>query len=131
MSGTPRDNSFIGKSLQQLTTSIQGLIRSEFRLATLEVKENVVSMGIGGGLVAVGALMGVYAFGLLLISIVKMLEAFLPDWLAALLMSVVVAGIGSALVMAGRGRIKDASLAPTETFASLKDDVEVAVDRVR
>src|SRR3712207_1768493 len=92
MTAPPRANSFVSTMLQQLTTSVQSLIRSEIRLATEEVKENGASMGIGGGMVAAGGLLGVYAVGLLLKSIVELLEEILPDWLAALVVGVAVGG---------------------------------------
>jgi hypothetical protein len=52
-------------------------------------------------------------------------------WLAALIVGLVVIGIGYALIQRGRSQLEAASIAPTRTIETLKDDAEWAKDQTR
>ncbi|MDQ3701733.1 MAG: phage holin family protein, partial [Chloroflexota bacterium] len=56
--------------------------------------------------------------------------AALDVWLAALIVGVVVAVIGYALVQRGLSALKRESLAPREAVESLKEDAQWAKDQV-
>lgn len=120
-----RNTSFVANMLRQTVGDIRGLISAEIRLATTEVKENAMTMGKGGGMVAAGGLLGLYALGLLLLGIVDLLEAILPKWLASVIVGMVVGALGGGLAIAGRQRIKDAHLVPQQPASSLAEAVEV------
>jgi Mg2+/citrate symporter len=99
------------------------------QLAKTEVSDDAKRLGAGGGLLAAGALLGLYAFGMLLNAVVEMLEEVMPDWLAALTLSIALGVLGGALAMAGQKRIKNVDIVPRETLASLREDVEVVDPR--
>ncbi len=57
-------------------------------------------------------------------------EAGLPWWLSALIVGLVVAGVGYALVARARTALKQADLAPRQTVETLKDDREWAKEQI-
>lgn len=134
-SGTP-DATFDGSGsiadlLQGIIGNVQGIIRSEVRLAKAEVKEEATSAGNAAGLLAVGAVLGLYAVGLLLLTCVYALNGPLPDWAAALIVFAVVAAGAAVLVMLGLERIKHVNPKPEQTIDSIKEDVQWVKQQTR
>ena len=62
--------------------------------------------------------------------IVALGEAGLPWWLSALLVGVVVAGVGAALVARARTALQQTDLTPRQTVETLKEDREWAKDQI-
>ena len=82
-------------------------------------------------MLAAGTLLGVYALGLLLMTIVWLLATQMSNWLAALIVTVVVAAVAATLVMLGRSRLEEVDLKPERTVESLKEDVEWVKQQTR
>ena len=78
-----------------------------------------------GGLVAYAGVLALLAAGVL-----GLAAAGLQPWLAALLVGIVVAVIGYALVQRGLSALKRESLAPRQTVETLKEDAQWAKDQV-
>jgi uncharacterized membrane protein YqjE len=116
--------SSIAELLQDIVSNVQGIIRSEVQLAKTEVKEEAAEAGRAAGILAAGAILGVYALGLLLLAFVYLLTGPLPDWAAALIVFAVVATVAAILVMVGRDRIKGVNPKPEQTIDSIKEDVQ-------
>jgi uncharacterized membrane protein YqjE len=117
--------------LQEIVSNVQGIIRSEVHLAKTEMKEEATAAGKAGGMLAAGVVLGIYALGLFLLTIVYALTGPLPDWLAALIVFVVVATIAGVLVKLGLDRMKQVSPAPEQTIDSIKEDVQWVKHQVR
>jgi len=117
--------------LQNIVGNIQGIIRSEVRLAKAEVTEDATAMGKAAGVLAVGAVLGIYALGILLLFAVYALEGPLPDWLAALIVGLVVAAVAGILVKIGLQRIKSVNPAPDKTIDSVKEDIQWVKQQTR
>jgi cbb3-type cytochrome oxidase subunit 3 len=62
--------------------------------------------------------------------VILVLAIFLPEWLAALLVGVVLAGIAYLLVKQGKERVAEAGKpVPEQTIETVKEDVEWAKTR--
>ena len=121
----------IAELLQGIVGNVQGIIRSEVRLAKAEVREEATTAGKAAGMLAAGAVLALYAVGLLLLTFVYALNGPLPDWLAALLVFAVVAIGAGVLVKMGLERIKHVSPKPEQTIDSIKEDVQWVKQQTR
>lgn len=120
-----RDDRSLGELFAELARETSTLVRQEVQLARDEVSQQVARVGRNiGALVAGGAV--VYAGFLAIIAAVILLlgDLGLPWWLAALLVGVVVAGIGGALVARAITALKQTDLVPHQTVETLREDQE-------
>lgn len=129
--GPASDTSSLAGLLQEIVGNIQNIIRSEVRLAKAEVREDVTSLGKAAGILVAGAVLGVYALGVLLLFLVYLLDEVMKDWLAALVVALVVAAIAGVLVKLGLNRIKSVNPAPEQTIDSIKEDVQWVKQQTR
>jgi len=107
-----------------LVGNLQDLMRGELRLAKQEIKEEAKTAGVGAGLLAGAgalALVGLIFIGL---TLTYGLDAYMPDWAAALVVALVFLAIGGALFMVGKKRLQQVDPIPRQTMESLKEDTE-------
>ena len=117
-----RQDRSLGELLGDLTQEITTLVRQEITLARVEMSDKAANIGKQVGLLAIGgalAYSGVLAIVAALVIILA--HAGLPWWASALIVGVVVAGIGGMLVKKGLDAIKGQDLVPRQTIESLKD----------
>jgi uncharacterized membrane protein YqjE len=112
----------IGDLFTNLSQNFSTLVRDEIRLAQVEMKEKgkkavsgIVSLAIGGFIAYAG-------FLVLLAAAVVGLSYYMWVWLAALIVGVVVALIGTVMLVSGLGRLRDIDPAPQQTIETLKED---------
>jgi hypothetical protein len=74
--------------LDSIVGNVQTIIRSEIQLAKTEVKEETTKAARATGILAAGSLLGVYAGGFLLLTVVRALENVTAPWLASLIVAV-------------------------------------------
>jgi uncharacterized membrane protein YqjE len=121
----------IKQILQDILTNMQEIIRNEVRLARTEIGEEMSkalrALAILGG----GMFLAVYALGFLLLSAVYALAAVLPDWLAPLLVGLLVAVGAAILIMVGRNRLAEVNAKPEKTIQSVKEDVQWVKDQTK
>lgn len=92
--------------LRQLLSELSTLIHQEIALATAEFIQSLVVFRAAAVVLACGA-MALFAGCLLLLAVAVLgLATLLPPWLAALLVAVVVLGIGFGLLHSGRGKLQ-------------------------
>ncbi len=117
----------IGALLRELAEGSATIVRDEVRLARLEVGSLLRALGVGTGLVASGGVL-LLVGGLALLTGVIMLagDQWLGDeyWLAALIVTVLLAALTWWLVAKGRSALTPQRLAPDQTVATLKEDKE-------
>jgi len=112
----------LGELLAELTQEITTLVRQEITLARVEMTDKAANVGKQLGMLAAGgalAYSGVLAIVAALIILVA--QAGLPLWASALIVGVVVAGVGGFLVKKGIDAIKSQDLVPRQTLETLKD----------
>lgn len=131
-----------GRSLPELlgslATDISGLFRKEIELAKAEAGEKVdVVLGAAQKL-AIGAVLGIGAVGVLLAAIVSGLaaifvgmgmEATLANSLSALIVAVVFGGIGWSLIQGALAAMKAEKLNMARTVHSLSRDAQVVTEK--
>ena len=87
----------LGALVNQLTTEVPELIRSEIRLAQAEMAEKGKRAGIGIGMFSGAGLLAFFGFGTLLATAILALALVMDAWLAALIVTVVLF-IGAAVL---------------------------------
>lgn len=120
----PGQEPTLGALVNQLTTQVPELIRSEVRLAQAEVSEKGKRAGMGIGMFSVAGLLGFFALATLIATAVLGLAEALAPWLAALIVAVVLlAGAGIAGVV-GKKKVSQAGPAkPERALEGIKDDI--------
>jgi uncharacterized membrane protein YqjE len=117
--------------LQDIVGNIQEIIRSEFRLAKAEIKEEA-SKAYGPATVwLVGVAVGLYALGFLLFTGVMALATVMATWLAALVVGAGLAATSVALISVGTARLKKVRTVPERTIESIKENVQWTKDQIK
>src|SRR5690606_26219395 len=93
-------------------------------LAKAEIKEEISAATRASAMLAAGVVLGLYAFGMLLFTVVWALDTVLDLWLSALIVTAVMAVIAGILVAVGRSRLKQVQPKPEETIESMRENVE-------
>jgi hypothetical protein len=126
-----REDRSLGELFGQLTRDISALARQEVTLAKTEMSQKAAQAGKDVGFLAVGGAVAYAGFLAILAAIVIVLASFLPWWLSALIVGVVVAGIGYFLIQKGRENLSNLNPAPEQTIETLKEDREWAKEQMR
>jgi Putative Actinobacterial Holin-X, holin superfamily III len=102
-------NGGVGAAAKQVAEHASALARLEAELAGLELKRKVASLGIGIGLAATGAVLGVFALGFALATVAAALATFLSTWLALLIVTGGLVLLAGLCAMIGLGAIRKGS----------------------
>ena len=112
------------KTLANQTTS---LVRQEIDLAKAEFSEKGKKAGQGAGMFGGAGVIGFLALAALTAAAILGLATALPDWLAALIVGLVYAGVAGVLALQGRNKVQEAGPpVPEQTVETVKEDVEWA-----
>ena len=114
----------IGELFTELANETGTLIRQEMALATTEMTGKLTRAGKNAGMIAAGGMVGFAAFLTLLAAIVAGLSYFMPVWLSALIVAVVVGAVAFYLISSSLAALKQTNLAPDETVTTLKEDAQ-------
>jgi len=107
--------------LHDIVANVQDIVRSELRLASVEIRQELAKAASAGKVAAAGGVLALFAFALLLLAAVYALALVMPPWLAALTVGIVLAIAGSILISAGSKRLKLIHLKPEKTVASIRE----------
>jgi len=111
--------------VQHASEQITRLVRDEIALAKAELTEKGKHAGVGVGLFGGGGVLALYGVGALFATLIIVLDLFLPLWLAALIVTVVLFAVAGILALLGKKQVtKAVPPEPTEAVASLKADVD-------
>src|SRR4051794_9379854 len=102
----------IGDLFSELANETGTLIRQEISLAQAEMTGKLTRAGKNAAFVAAGGVVGFAAFLTLLAAIVAGLSYFMPVWLSALIVALVVGGIAFYMVSSALEALKRSNLAP-------------------
>ena len=120
----------LGDLVKQLGTQTSTLVRQEIDLAKAELSEKGRVAGKGAGLLGGAAVVGLMAAGALTATLILALSEAIDAWLAALIVTVVMAALAAVLAIQGRNRIRAATPpVPEQTVETVKEDVEWAKTR--
>jgi len=119
-----QDDRSLGELFGDLARDTGTLVRQEVDLAKAEMTRTATRVGKDlGFLVAGGAVAYAGFLGILAAIAIGLGQLGVPWWLAALLVGLVVAGVGGILVQRGLTALRQEDLAPQQTIATLKEDV--------
>jgi len=113
----------LGELFGDLSRETSTLVRQEVTLAKTELTQTASKVGKDIGFLVVGGTVAYAGVLVLLAAAVLLLAIVLPAWLAALIVGLVVAGIGYGLVRRGLAALKSVDMAPRQTIETLKEDV--------
>jgi uncharacterized membrane protein len=120
----------IGELLRDLANDSTRLVRDELALAKTEAQEKVSQVGSAVAMMAIGAVLAIPALVLILQAVVTVLSNFMWDWVAMLLVGIVIALVGYLLVRKGQNDLSAGRLAPERTAANLRRDVRLVQEKV-
>lgn len=140
-SGYPQQDGYtIPSLLKELRDNILHLFRQEIALAREETSENLrrvskqgIAMAIGGAVAFLGAiilLMGVASATAVLLREMG-LAAEHAVWVGPLVVGLVVAVIGFAMLMGAKNRLKNTNLVPKRSVETLKEDSHWAKEKLQ
>ena len=108
---------------QEILTHTTEIIRSEVRLARVEVREDITQASKASVYLVIGAVFAFHALGFILLGAVYALGTRLALWLSAVIVGVTAAVVAAAFLQVGRTKIKQTSLKPDKTLRSLQENV--------
>ena len=114
MATEPRESRSVPELLADLMRETTELFRTEGRLIRAEMSDKITQVQIGGGSIAAGAM-----------------GELIGDAWAALLVGVVIALIGAALLMKGRRDLSPENLTPDRTSRQLRQDGKLVKEQTR
>jgi uncharacterized membrane protein YqjE len=117
--------------LQDIVANIQEIVRSEFRLAKVEIHEETTKAVRSSIPLVIGVLLSLYALGFILLAVVHALSLVVDAWLAALIVGFGVLVISMILVSVGRKRFKQVKVVPEKTVVTVKENVQWAKHQIR
>jgi len=126
-----REERSLGELFADLARETSILVRQEVTLARTEMTQKVTQVGRDGGAVGIGGAIAYAGFLAIVAALILGLGQVLPLWLSALIVGLVVAGVGYAVLQRGVSALKRANLTPHETIETLKEDAEWAKDQTK
>ena len=118
----PGPDRSIAALFTDLVNQISSLVRQEVALFKAELLEKLGLIGKGIGAVVAGALIAFSGWLALVAAAVLGLAIVVSPWLAALIVGLVLTGIGGALLYFGKSRLDADALAMRRTLGSLRED---------
>ena len=122
----------LGELMHRLSDQVSTLLRQEVALAKAELGQKGREAGRAAGFFAAAAVIGLLALGALTALFIMALDGAIPNWAAALIVTVVYAVVAGVLAMIGKRRLDEmGSPAPEQAIESTKEDVQWAKTRLQ
>ncbi len=122
----------IGDLLSDLASQVSTLVRREIELARTEIASSLMQVGRGAGLTGLGGVLVHAGFlALLVAAVLGLIEASVDPWLAALIVGVLVIGVGIVITSIGLKQVQETDMAPRQTVASIRRDVEYVKEQIQ
>jgi hypothetical protein len=126
-----REERSLGELFAELASETSTLVRQEFQLAKTELSQKAAHAGRNAGLIGAGGAVAYAGLLALVAAAIIGLGYFIPLWLSALIVGLVAAGIGYALLQTGLSALKRMDPTPRQTVESLREDKEWAKEQLR
>ena len=126
-----RDDRSLGELFADLSRETTTLVRQEVELAKTEMTQKATRVLRNIGFLAIGGAIAYAGLLALIAAVIILLAMVIPWWLSALLVGLVIAGIGAFLIWKGLNALKQEDLVPRQTIETLKEDQEWAKEQVR
>lgn len=121
-----REESF-GELLSGIASDTSLLVKQEIALAKVELSAKAKDAGKGIGMLVAAGVAGLLALMTLTALLIIVLDAFLPLWLAALIVLVLWSVVAAVLALTGKKNLQKAGPpVPQQTAETIKEDVQWA-----
>lgn len=111
--------------IRTLSEQAGRLVRQEIELAKTELAEKGRTLGTGAALLTAAGVAALLTLGSLTAFLVLALDGVMPNWLAALVVTLLWALIGVGLGLLGRQKLEEAGKpVPEKTLETVKEDIE-------
>jgi hypothetical protein len=134
-----RDSRSLGDLFRELIDEGRSMVRQETLLAKAEIKQNVKSMARHAAMIAVGgavayagvlAIIGALSLGAFVLLAWAGLATGISLWLGPLIVGVIVAIVGYAMLRSGMNRLQKDDLVPQRTTQSMRENAEWMQERM-
>src|SRR5215207_913267 len=116
------ENKPLGDLFGDLATEMSNLVRQEVALARVELSQKAKHVGKNVGYLVVGGAVAYAAELAIIAAIIMLLARYMPDWGAALLVGIIVAGVGWLLIGKALSALQQTEVTPRQTVETLKED---------
>jgi hypothetical protein len=117
----------MGELFKELSNDLSALVRQELQLARAEMTEKGKQAGLGAGMFGGAGIVALLAAGTLSACLIAALALVMHVWLAALIITVLYAGVAAVLALVAKKRVSHATPpVPEQTVETVKEDVEWA-----
>ncbi len=120
----------LGTLLGGIIHDIAVLLRSELKLARIELDGKIRKVIVGGVFIVGGALTAFAGLIVLLLGVAAILALFLPVWAALLIVGAVIVVGAALLARAGISMLSLKRLAPERTWSNLQKDALLIKEHV-
>ncbi|MGK5519676.1 phage holin family protein [Micromonospora sp. URMC 107] len=121
----PREEVTVAELVQRATDQITRLVREELALARAELTAKGRRAGSGAAMVGGAGGTALLGTGALVAALVLVLAEFMPAWVAALVVAVVLFAVAGLLALFGKKQVKRTMpVTPESTLHSVRADVE-------
>jgi uncharacterized membrane protein YqjE len=124
------DRSF-SELLHDIIRNVQEIVRSEVRLAKIEIREEAVKTKASLVLLGAGALTGFFAILFLLLMIASALALVMANWAAALVVGAALAVAAGVMLMGGVKSFQRIHPTPQRTVETIKENIEWAKQQTK
>lgn len=119
----------LGELFAELASETTNLVRQEIALAKTEITQKATSAGKDVGMIGAGGALAYAGLLALMAALIIGLGQVIPMWLSALLVGLVVVGIGYMLIQRGLTALKNIDPTPRQTLETLQEDKEWAKEQ--
>ena len=119
-----KDERSLGDLFSELAAETGTLVRQEVSLAQAELTAKAAIVGKNVGFLAVGGAVAYAGMLAILAGVIMALSYFMPAWLAAILVGLVVGIAAYVLISSALTSLKETSLKPEESVESIKEDAQ-------
>ena len=125
------ENRPLGDLFGDLATDMSNLVRQEVTLAKVEITQKAKYVGRNVGYLVIGGAVAYAALLAIIAAIIMLLAKVVPHWGSALIVGVVVGGIGWMLIGKAMMALQKADLTPRETVETLKEDATWMKEQIK
>jgi len=120
----------LGELFTDLASETSNLVKQEVSLAQTELTEKAITVGKDVGFLVVGGAVAYAALLAFTAALIIGLSYFIPAWVAALIVGLVISVVAFLLITSALASLKKTSLAPRQTVETLKEDAQWLKDQV-
>lgn len=117
--------------LQDIVSNLQDMMRGEFRLVRAEMREEAAKAMPAAKILIFGLFAALYGAGFLLLAAVYALATIFENWFAALLVGIILAIAGAALIGTAVTQFRHINPVPDQTIRTLEENAQWAKDRIK